>query len=568
MELLGFDFTIKRKSDPVYQAVTPDANDGSAVIMQGDGDGAYAVSGVAEAGMTHTATFDVDPSIVSEHQLITKYREISLLPEIEKAIDHIINEMISTSENKPVEIDLDEVEYSDALKNKITEEFKHIINLMDFNHKGWNILKRWYIDGRHHYQVVIDDNEYTKKGIGKLVYIDPRKIKKVRVQKSKKDPRTGVDLYTEGDEFFLFSDTGFSTEAANHVLTGTMPNSNDGVKIAKESIVQVTSDLLNPSQTVILSYLHKAIRPLNQLRGLEDAALIYRIARAPERRVFYIDVGNLPVGKAEQQLKRQMNQYKNKVTYDSASGSIRSDSKQLTMLEDFWLARTGDGKATQIDTLPGGQNLGQMEEVQYFLNKLYNALNVPITRMDPSVGFSTGRSTEITRDEVFFIKFVERLQKQFSNIFLDLLRRQLALKGIMNPEEFDRIRNDITFEWKTDTHWDELLELEIMTERLNLLDRVNNYKGQFWSVEWIKRNLLKQSQEEIDEIAEEMEAEKDAGVYDEVEGLIADDPNVNQLITTPKPARPRPGQGGAGSDAASPTTPAVTATKTVAQSRP
>jgi hypothetical protein len=557
VELLGFDYLINRRDEPVLKSVSADVNDGSAVVTVGSMDTTFVTTGVGDA-VSHTMSFDVDPSIVSEQQLITKYREIALLPEVEKAVDIIINEMISSDNNELVTIDLDNLDYGDSLKKTISEEFDVVLGLMDFNHNGWNILKRWYVDGRWHYQVIIDQKQYAKQGIGKLQYIDPRKIKKVRVLKAEKDPRTGVDLYQEGDEFYLYSENGFHTDALTFNTSGSLPTNNEGTKLSKESVVQATSGLLNPSNTVILSYLHKAIRPLNQLRGLEDATLIYRISRAPERRVFYIDVGNLPVGKQEQHLRRQMQQYRNKVVYDSASGTIKSDSKQLTMLEDFWLPRTGDGKATQIDTLPGGQNLGQMEEVTFFLNKLYNSLNVPITRLDPSTGFSIGRSTEITRDEVFFIKFIERLRNQFSSILLDLLRRQLALKGIMNPDEFDRVRNKISFEWKADNHWAELLENEIFSARLDLLDRVNTYKGQYWSMEYIKRNVLKQSQELIDEIAEEIEAEKDAGVYDEAENLAlaGDDPDVMRVIGNDA-SKPKPQA--AGKPTSGPTTPTVTA---------
>lgn len=536
MELLGFEFSINRRQKPDLKSVSTDLNDGSTVVTVGNNDTSFMSTEVGDA-VSHTTSFDVDPSIVSEQQLITKYREISLLPEVEKAIDIIINEMISCDDTDLISVDLDNLDYGDSLKKSITDEFNYIINLMNFNHAGWNILKKWYIDGRLYYQVLIDKNQYVKNGIGKLQYIDPRKIKKVRVVKAEKDQRTGVDLYSEVEEFYLYSESGFNSDSLVNGVSGTLPANGDGTKLAKESVVQATSGLLNPSDTVILSYLHKAIRPLNQLRGLEDATLIYRISRAPERRVFYIDVGNLPVGKAEQHLRRQMQQYRNKIVYDSASGKIRSDSKQLTMLEDFWLPRTGDGKATQIETLPGGQNLGQMEEVTFFLNKLYNSLNVPITRMDPSTGFSIGRSTEITRDEAFFIKFIERLRKQFGTIFLDILRVQLTLKGIMNPEEFDRVRNKIRLEWKSDNHWAELLENEILTARLDMLDRVNAYKGQYWSMERIKRDILKQSQEEIDEIAEEIEAEKDAGVYDEAENLAlaGDDPDVMRVLGSNKP---------------------------------
>ena len=508
MELFGFEFQnpFVGKPKKEYRSVTQEVNDGSTVVTIGDNvpdDGTFL--GGDFSGQT--ATFDIDPTVTSETQLITKYREISLIAEVEKAIDIIVNEMISTDDNEPISIDLDEVNISENIKKKIAIEFDYVLGLLDFKKSGWKLIKRWYVDGRQHFQVIIDNTEFKNEGIGKVVYIDPRKIKKVRVVKSQKDQRTNADTYVERNEFYIYSENGFANENSYNNVLATLPNNNEGVQLSKESVIQVVSGNYNPNHTVILSWLHKAIRPLNLLRGLEDAAVIYRVVRAPERRIFYIDVGDLTPAKAEQQLKRQAEQYRNKPVYDSASGTIKTASKQMSMLEDYFLPRTGDGKATEVITLPGGNAQNILDEITYNLNKLYNALNVPITRMDPNTGFSIGRSTEITRDEVFFIKFIDRLRGEYSNLFIELLRRQLSLKSIMTPEEFDMIKKDITFEWASENPYAEVLENEVMETRLNLLDRMQPYKGQYFSGEYIKRKVLRQTQEEIDEIQEEMDAE-------------------------------------------------------------
>lgn len=528
MRLFGFE--LKKVGDNEREnlkSITPNVNDGSAIIAVGGGDD-YGGFATGDA-YGYSLSFDVDPSIVSEQQLITKYREIALQPEVEKAVDIIINEMVSTDSNNPVSIDLDEVDYSDELKEKITEEFRYILNLMDFNANGWNICKRWYVDGRLYFNVLVDESKYKTDGIGKLVYIDPRKIKKVRMVKKEKDERTGYNVYQDKDEFFIYSENGFINDMSFMQSTMTTPHVNNGAMLSKESVAHVFSGLLNPTNAIVLSYLHKAIRPLNQLRGLEDATIIYKLSRAPERRVFYIDVGNLPPAKADQHLKRQVAQYRSKMVYDTSSGTLKADPRHMTMIEDYFLPRRGDNKATEITTLPGGTGLGQMEEVQFFLNKLYNSLNVPITRMDPQQGFSLGRATEITRDEVFFIKFIYRLRNQFANLFNDLLKRQLALKKIISTEEFDRIKNSITYEWESDNHFDELVENDMILGRLDILDRMFNYRGVFFSDEYIRRNILRQSQEEIDEIDLQIKQERKEGKYPQLDDMEMQN-NVSHVV--------------------------------------
>lgn len=513
MKLFGYTF-FERDADnqSELKSITPDVQDGAVLV---DVTGQYD-AGVGEA-YGYSLSFDVDAAITSEQQLIAKYREISLIPEVEYAVDDIINEMVVTTENQVVTIDLDELNYSSALKTKITNEFKYILDLLNFNNKAFNVLKRWYVDGRLHYQVVIDPNKYADVGISKLTYIDPRLIKKVKVVKKEKDLRTGADTYKDVDEYYLYSDNGFGANLPGQ----SMNMSEQGVKMSKDSVVQCNSGLLNPTNTIVLSYLHKAIRPLSQLRSMEDAAIIYRMTRAPERRVFYIDVGNLPPAKAEQVLRRQMQQYRSKAVYDVASGTIKSDPRQMIMTEDYFLPRRAGGTATEITTLPGGQNQGVMEEIEYLLNKLYRSLGVPISRMDPQSGFNFGRVTEISRDELKFMKFIDRLRKQFSEIFVELLRRQLALKNILHPDEFDRIRNQITFEFKTDSMFEEAKFNEIMNGRLEVLSKINEYKGQYYSVEYIRRNILHQSDEEIKEIEKQIEQEKADGTYDDMNALDA-----------------------------------------------
>lgn len=489
------------------KAIAPEQNDGSIVLTKSgqydDGD----ASGMIQ---NFTTSMDLDPLITSEQALITKYRELSLQPEIDKAVEIIVNEAISVSDKEVTRLNLDRLQYSESLKKIILDEYEHVIEVLDFNANAFEIFKRWYIDGRLQYQVVVDKENYQNEGIHKLVYLDPRKLKKVRVIKKQKDPKTGIDLFVDENPHYLYSEHGF-VDDVNSVRSSGLSQSN--ISITNESVVQVTSGLLDPTNSVVLSYLHKAIRSANQLKSLEDATMVYKLSRAPERRIFYIDVGNLPPAKAEQVLRKQMDQYRTKMIYDINTGSVRSDSKQMTMIEDFWLPRRSNGRATEISTLPAGQLAGNMGELDHFLNKLYNALNVPVSRMDPSTGFTFGKTTEITRDEVALTKFVTRLRRRFSNIILDLLQRQLALKNIVNPNEFSRIRQLLTIEYTSDNHFDEMLATEIRETRLNSLNMIagytlnGSYNFPLFSKEYIYKEILMMSDEEIQKMQKQLEME-------------------------------------------------------------
>ncbi|QIG70830.1 portal vertex of head protein [Rhizobium phage RHph_I1_18] len=497
MQLFGFDLFIKKDPQRDLKAIAPDPiDDGALTVDIGQGSASYTVGD----SFAYTTTFDFDADAIQEQALIAKYREISTVAEVESAIDDIINEFVSTDKNDLVDIDLDELPYSDAVKNKIVTEFQYVLKLLDFNNRAYEIIRRWYVDGRMYYNIVVDPETAAKVGISKLVYIDPRLLKKVRVVKSDTDPQTKVTLYNNVDEFYMFSETGFTTASPSTTNT-------EGVKITSDSIASVTSGILNSTNRIVLSFLHKAIRPLNLLKSLEDASVIYRLSRAPERRIFYIDVGNLPPAKAEQAMRKQMQQFKTKAVFDAQTGLVKTDAKHMTMVEDYWLPRNASGRATEITTLPSGQNLGEMEEVNYMLQKLYKALNVPVSRLDSQSGFMFGRVTEISRDEVKFMKFIARLRRRFSGLFIDLLRKQLVLKGIMTSTEFDNIKQYISFEFTSDNTFDESLQNEVMSGRLGVLAQITDFEGVYFSKAYIWREVLHLSQEDIDQMQQEIDAE-------------------------------------------------------------
>ena len=421
---------------------------------------------------------------------------MSMQPECDSAVEDVVNEAIVMTEENPIEIVLDDLKQPNSIKNKIREEFETILEMLDFSNKGYDIFRRWYVDGRLYHHIIINDKD-PRDGIKELRYIDPRKIRKVREKVKSKDPRTGATIYNkEQKEYYLFNPKGISS------------TSQQGVKIAVDSISHIHSGLMDSRNKMILGHLHKAVKPLNQLRMLEDATVIYRLARAPERRIFYIDVGNLPKMKAEQYLRDMMVKHKNKLVYDAATGEVRDDRKFMTMLEDFWLPRREGGRGTEITTLPGGQNLGEMEDVDYFRRKLYKSLNVPVTRMEADNQFNLGRASEITRDEIKFNKFVQRLRNRFTHLFDGLLEIQLVLKGVLSRSDWEEMRNTIHYNFKEDNYFSELKETEIMTERLRLAGEIDPLVGKYYSMKWVRENILRMTEEEIKNVDQEIDAER------------------------------------------------------------
>jgi hypothetical protein len=401
-----------------------------------------------------------------------------------------------------MDINLDNLKQPESIKKKIIEEFNNIQKMLNFSNLADDLFKRWYIDGRIYYHVIVNDTA-PKEGIQELRYIDPRKIRKVREIQKDRDSKTGAQIIKSIAEYYIYNDRGAATQSFT-------ASTNQGLRIAPESIINVNSGLMDAKNTFVISYLHKAIKALNQLRMIEDAVVIYRLSRAPERRIFYIDVGNLPKGKAEQYMRSIMTQYRNKLVYDANTGEIRDERKHLSMLEDFWLPRREGGKGTEITTLPAGQNLGQMEDVQYFQKKLLQSLNVPISRLDPQQGagiMGIGKTTEVTRDEVKFNKFINRLRNKFSRIFDDALRVQLALKGICTTEEWDEFKEAIYYDYKKDNNFVEMREAELIRERVLTATQLDPFIGKYYSSKWVKKNVLRMTDEEIEEMEKEIEEE-------------------------------------------------------------
>ena len=490
-----FGFTIARKQadddQQVQQSFSPPTND----------DGALTITSAAYYG----TYVDLDGTAKNEVELISRYREMAMQPEIEAAIDDIVNEAICTDDDgKNIKLVMDDLKQPDKIKSAIRTEFNTILRLLNYSNMAQDIFRRYYVDGRMYFHIIIN-RENPIEGIKELRYIDPRKLRKVREIKKKKDERTGVEVMNVINEYYIFNDK---------VTTGSSSNFGPvGVRITTDSIISVVSGLMDSRRAVVLSYLHKAIKPLNQLRMIEDATVIYRISRAPERRIFYIDVGNLPKLKAEQYLRDIMVKYKNKLVYDSNTGEVRDDRKFQSMMEDFWLPRREGGKGTEISTLPGGQNLGELEDVKYFEKKLYKALNVPVSRLNPeSSGFSLGRTNEITRDELKFAKFVDRMRNKFADLFDQALRVQCVLKGICTNEEWMEMREHIYFDFIKDNNFTELKDAELMKERLSLLANVDPYTGRYFSQAWIQRNVLRLTDDEIKEMQMEIDEEKEMGL--------------------------------------------------------
>ena len=491
MQLFGFEIKRKESTKDELKSFVEPMND----------DGAISVA----AGGAQSTFVDLDGTAKTEAELVNRYRSMLLQPEVQSAVDDIVNEAITVSDDKSVvECVTDDIELPESIKKKIREEFDTILKLLDFSNQGYDIFNRWYVDGRLNYHVIIDEKA-PKKGILELRYIDSRKIRKVREYERQRVDNTQFALKRLKNEYYMYTERGYDSSMVANAI-----NANDaiqGLRIAKDSIVSCNSGLINDRNTVIISHLHKAFKPLNQLRMMEDASVIYRISRAPERRVFYIDVGNLPKVKAEQYLREMMTNHKNKLVYDASTGEMRDDRKFMTVTDDFWLPRREGNRGTEITSLPGGQNLGEMEDIEYFQKKLYKSLNVPLSRLEPDTGFSLGRASEISRDEVKFAKFIRRLRGRFSILFDKALEKQLILKGIIKPEEWDQIKDKIRYNFMNDNHFEELKETEILRDRLAILADISNYTGAYFSKEWVRKNVLRMTEDDIEEIKKQMDTE-------------------------------------------------------------
>ena len=489
-ELFGFSITKARKvADPKQSFTTTQADDGTQTVAAGGYFGQY---------------LDMEGTAKSEADLIRRYREVALHPECDMAIEDIVNEAIVANELRDaVRVNVVDLPYGKEVRRKIEDEFKNVLRLLNFNTKGHDIFRRWYVDGRMYYHKIID-RDSPVKGITELKYIDPRKIKKIReIRKKRPDGPVphGLSVVDEYVEYYVYNEKGVSGSTS-----GT------GIKIATDTIAFCPSGMIDQNKNMVLSYLHKAIKPVNQLRMIEDAAVIYRIARAPERRIFKIDVGNLPKVKAEQYLRDVMARYRNKLVYDAQTGEIRDDRNYMSMLEDFWLPSREGGRGTSIETLPGGQNLGEITDIEYFRSKLYRSLNVPVSRLESSQGFNLGRASEITRDELKFTKFVQRLRKKFTELFNDLLRTQLILKGIISEEDWYEVRDNLQYDFLQDGHFAELKQTEMLRERLALANEMRDYIGKFFSVQYVRKSVLKQNDREIEDMDKQIKKEIDDGI--------------------------------------------------------
>ena len=490
-KLFGFEITRAKDNKAIKSIVPPRDDDGAG----------YVTATSAGSHYGHYINMDGDDS-KDNAQLILKYRGSANQPEADAAIEDIVNEAITAAENKPsISLNLDNVPVSASVKKTMFEEFENIFNMLNFKELGHDIFRRWYIDGRIYHHLIVDENN-PSAGIQEIRYIDTVKIRKVKQVKKKKDPVSGANLVDKINEFYIYQEKPGSQAS--------------GVKLTLDSVSYCTSGLLDEHRKKVISYLHKALKPITQLRMMEDSLVIYRLARAPERRMFYIDVGNLPRGKAEQYMKDIMAKYRNKLVYDAKTGEIRDDRKHMSMLEDFWLPRREGGRGTEISTLPGGENLGQIEDIIYFQKRLYRSLNVPMNRLEQEQQFSLGRATEISRDELKFQKFIDRLRNKFGNLFYDILKKQLILKNVITEDDWNSWKNKVTVDFLRDNHFAELKEAELLREKIQSLDQVSQYVGEYFSKEWVQKNVLLFDDETIDnmnkEIAGAQQPDDDQGV--------------------------------------------------------
>lgn len=495
MELFGY--TLKKIKDKEEE--TNSKNSAPSFVPPADSiDGGYSI----DAGGHFGQIFDVSgQNYKNEIDLILRYRDISLLPEIDAAIEDIVAEaVVSDEDSAPVELITEDIDLPENVKKKIREEFENVVEMLNFNWYGHDIFRRWYIDGRLYYHKIIDINN-PQNGLLEIRPIDPTRIRRVKENIKQKDPSTGAETVVDVKEYFIYTPNRLGNSSIGGVDTG--------IKITKEAITFVSSGILDPTRTMVIGPLHKSLKTANQLSMLEDSLVVYRLARAPERRIFYIDVGNLPKGKAEEYVNGIMSRYRNKMTYDASTGQLKDDKRHLSMLEDFWLPRREGGRGTEITTLPGGENLGQIDDLLYFMKKLYKSMGVPSSRLNsedaPMV--SIGKSGEITRDELKYQKMIARLRKKFSALFMDLLEDQVVLKKILTKEEWDEVSQDINVDFAKDSYFSELAEAEILRERLLTLREIEEYVGTYFSREWIRKNVLRQSDEDISIIDKQIDKE-------------------------------------------------------------
>ena len=493
MEIFGFEIKRKGDEEKAPSFVAPINDDGAQVLEVGQS--GYSIGG----GYAQGTYLDMEGGVKSEQDLILRYRQMSLIPEVDMAIDDIVQEAISSNDlDAQVGINLDATKFSDSIKSKIRDEFSEVLRLLRFNQTSSDVFRKWYVDGRMYFHLLVEPSN-PKKGVVGLRMIDPLQIKKVREVIKKKNAK-GIEVIDKVKEYYTYNQGGFE----RNQMVGS---NNQTLQISPDAIVYTTSGMMDASRRNIIGYMHKGLKAANQLKMMEDALVIYRISRAPERRIFYIDVGNLPKAKAEQYLADTMTRYKNKLVYNADTGEIRDDRKHMSMLEDFWLPRREGGRGTEITTLPGGQNLGEIEDIIYFQRKLFRSLNVPISRLETEAGFSLGRTTEISRDEVKFSRFVDRLRMKFSSMFYDILKTQLVLKGIIPIEEWELEKENIRFDYQKDSHFVEMKEAEILRERVASLRELDEFVGKYYSQQWVRKNVLRQSEEEIEMIDGQIEDE-------------------------------------------------------------
>ena len=514
IKLFGFEIrrNKKEKGSNLVSIVPPTDDDGAG----------YVTSAAGHYGQF--INMDGDNS-KDNHQLILKYRGVSMQPEVDMAIEEIVNESITASElESNLELSLDKVEAPDKIKDQIIDEFENVVAMFKFNELGHDIFRSWYVDGRIYHHLLVNESN-LKAGIQEIRQIDSSKIRKVKKVNYKTDPRTGAKIVNDTDEFYIFEEKP--------------GQANTAVKLSIDSVSYVTSGLLDETKRKVVSHLHKALKPINQLRMMEDSLVIYRLARAPERRIFYIDVGSLPRGKAEQYMKDIMAKYRNKLVYDADTGQLKDDRKHMSMLEDFWLPRREGGRGTEISTLPGGDNLGQIDDIVYFQKRLYRSLNVPLGRLEQETQFSLGRSTEISRDEVKFQKFIDRLRKRFAQVFLGVLKKQLIIKGIITEQDWHQWKNDISVDFIKDNYFSELKETEILRDRLGIMSEASQFVGEYLSKEWIMKNILRLSEEDMKDMQKQIGAEISAGDIADEEEEPAPQEQAPAPVTVVEPEKPK-----------------------------